>query len=152
MKIFFQTWISWMPGYLRAHRIGCFSSWGAYFRQFSFSGLGYVVGQGLASAFGEWQYSMRGTPVLGTIAVLLIIFVLVDPPRGAAEGQENLEASSYWEDLKHLFTNKSFMLSTLGFTCVAFCTGALSWWGPKFLETSILAMEEKAPRQINISR
>jgi len=115
------------------------------------SGLGYVVGQGLASAFGEWQYSMRGTPVLGTIAVLLIIFVLVDPPRGAAEGQENLEASSYWEDLKHLFTNKSFMLSTLGFTCVAFCTGALSWWGPKFLETSILAMEEKAPRQINIS-
>jgi len=115
------------------------------------SGLGYVVGQGLASAFGEWQYSMRGTPVLGTIAVLLIIFVLVDPPRGAAEGQENLEASSYWEDLKHLFTNKSFMLSTLGFTCVAFCTGALSWWGPKFLETSILAMEEKSPRQINIS-
>jgi len=88
---------------------------------------------------------------LGTVAVLLIIFVLVDPPRGAAEGQENLEASSYWEDLKHLFTNKSFMLSTLGFTCVAFCTGALSWWGPKFLETSILAMEEKAPRQINIS-
>merc|ERR1739848_256042 len=59
------------------------------------SGLGYVVGQGLATAFGEWQYSMRGTPVLGTIAVLLILFVLVDPPRGEAEGQEHLEASSY---------------------------------------------------------
>jgi MFS family permease len=115
------------------------------------SGLGYVVGQGLASAFGEWQYSMRGTPVLGTIAVLLIIFVLVDPPRGAAEGQEHLKASSYSEDLKHLFMNKSFLLSTLGFTCVAFCTGALSWWGPKFLETSILAMEvPEAERGISI--
>lgn len=116
------------------------------------SGFGYVVGQGLASAFGEWQYSMRGTPVLGTIAVLLIIFVLVDPPRGEAEGQENLKASSYCEDLKHLFMNRSFILSTLGFTCVAFCTGALSWWGPKFLETSILAMEvPEAERKINIS-
>lgn len=92
---------------------------------------------------------MRGTPVLGTIAVLLIIFVLVDPPRGQAEGQENLKASSYCDDLKHLFSNRSFVLSTLGFTCVAFCTGALSWWGPKFLETSILAMEFDA---INISR
>ena len=96
---------------------------------------------------------MRGTPVLGTIAVLLIIFVLVDPPRGEAEGQENLKSSSYCEDLKHLFMNRSFILSTLGFTCVAFCTGALSWWGPKFLETSILAMEvPAAERKINISR
>ena len=117
------------------------------------SGLGYVVGQGLASAFGEWQYSMRGTPVLGTIAVLLILFILVDPPRGEAEGQQNLKASSYSEDLKHLSMNKSFVLSTLGFTCVAFCTGALSWWGPKFLETSILAMEVKeAQRGIKIAR
>merc|ERR1719266_1376387 len=116
------------------------------------SGLGYVVGQGLATAFGEWQYSMRGTPVLGTIAVLLILFVLVDPPRGEAEGQEHLEASSYSEDIKHLIMNKSFIFSTLGFTCVAFCTGALSWWGPKFLETSILAMEvPEKERGVNIA-
>jgi flagellar biogenesis protein FliO len=34
---------------------------------------------------------------------------------------------------------------------VAFCTGALSWWGPKFLETSILAMEvPEAERGINV--
>lgn len=25
------------------------------------------------------------------------------------------------------------MLSTLGFTCVAFVTGALAWWGPEFM-------------------
>lgn len=25
------------------------------------------------------------------------------------------------------------MLSTAGFTCVAFVTGALAWWGPKFM-------------------
>lgn len=25
------------------------------------------------------------------------------------------------------------MFSTLGFTCVAFVTGALAWWGPNFM-------------------
>lgn len=25
------------------------------------------------------------------------------------------------------------MLSTLGFTCVAFVAGALAWWGPEFM-------------------
>merc|ERR1719150_620596 len=69
------------------------------------SGLGYIVGSETARIFGDWQYSMRGTPVLGTIAVLLIIFVLVDPPRGQAEGHEDLQAASYREDLAYLATN-----------------------------------------------
>lgn len=29
------------------------------------------------------------------------------------------------------------MLSTAGFTCVAFVTGAFSWWGPKFLQLGL---------------
>lgn len=29
------------------------------------------------------------------------------------------------------------MLSTLGFTCVAFVTGALAWWGPKFMHLGL---------------
>ena len=40
-----------------------------------------------------------------------------------------------------MFTNKSFVLSTLGFTCVSFCTGALAWWGPKFIEDALYSME-----------
>jgi hypothetical protein len=30
--------------------------------------------------------------------------------------------------------SKSFLLTTLGFTWVAFGLGALSWWGPIFLQ------------------
>lgn len=30
--------------------------------------------------------------------------------------------------------SSSFMLSTAGFTCVAFVTGALAWWAPTYLE------------------
>lgn len=29
------------------------------------------------------------------------------------------------------------MLSTAGFTCVAFVTGALAWWGPKFIHSGM---------------
>lgn len=29
------------------------------------------------------------------------------------------------------------MLSTAGFTCVAFVAGALAWWGPKFIEKGV---------------
>lgn len=32
-----------------------------------------------------------------------------------------------------LARNPSFMFSTAGFTCVAFVTGALAWWGPTFI-------------------
>lgn len=36
------------------------------------------------------------------------------------------------------FFSKSFMLSTLGFMCVAFVTGALAWWGPTFIHRGII--------------
>jgi len=103
------------------------------------SGLGYVIGSSLASTFGAWQAALRGTPILGGVAVLLIIAFVKDPPRGESEGHEALKATSYTEDLKSLATNKSFVFSTLGFTCVTFCTGALAWWGPKFLADALMS-------------
>lgn len=30
------------------------------------------------------------------------------------------------------------MLSTFGFTCVAFVAGALAWWGPKFIHSGLV--------------
>ena len=93
----------------------------------------------LADAFGTWHAALRGTPILGGIAVLLILAFVKDPPRGESEGHDTLKATSYSEDLKSLATNKSFVFSTLGFTCVTFCTGALAWWGPKFLADAILS-------------
>lgn len=56
-----------------------------------FSGLGYVVGRGLAIAFGgDWHWALRGTPILGLLAVFLIIFVMKEPPRGEAEGHDQV--------------------------------------------------------------
>jgi len=34
--------------------------------------------------------------------------------------------------------SKSFMLSSLGFTCVAFVAGALALWAPKYMSKSLM--------------
>jgi MFS transporter, Spinster family, sphingosine-1-phosphate transporter len=48
-----------------------------------------------------------------------------------------MHATSYVDDVKDIVRNPSFMLSTGGFTCVAFVAGALAWWGPKFIHLGI---------------
>ncbi|KAG1714264.1 Protein spinster 1 [Nymphon striatum] len=97
------------------------------------SGLGYIIGSKVSSALGHWQWSLRVTPALGVVAILLLFFFLKEPNRGASEGGEHLGATDWKTDLKALSKNLSFIWSTLGFTCVAFVVGALAWWGPNFM-------------------
>ncbi|XP_018904205.1 protein spinster isoform X2 [Bemisia tabaci] len=97
------------------------------------SGLGYIVGSETAKLMGSWQWGLRVTPVLGLAAVILILFFMVDPARGESEGKSHLSPTSWTQDISALVHNYSFMLSTAGFTCVAFVAGALAWWGPNFV-------------------
>ncbi|KAI9583607.1 hypothetical protein GQX74_005355 [Glossina fuscipes] len=69
---------------------------------------------------------------VGLIAAILIL-ITKDPQRGESEGGHNLRATAYKEDLKYLMKNRSFVFSTIAFTCVAFVTGALAWWSPTFI-------------------
>lgn len=100
-------------------------------------GLGYIVGSEMNSLMGSWHWALRVTPVLGLVAVLLIYFVLEDPERGEIEGGGRIETTSFKEDIKDVLSNRTFMLTTGGFTCVAFVAGALSWWGPNFIEKGL---------------
>ncbi|XP_017839195.1 protein spinster isoform X2 [Drosophila busckii] len=100
------------------------------------SGLGYIVGSKTAHFANNWRWALRVTPVLGIAAVVLIL-MLKDPKRGQSEGATNVVATSYCEDIKDLLRNRSFMLSTAGFTCVAFVAGALAWWGPTFIHAGM---------------
>ncbi|KAL4713991.1 hypothetical protein ACJJTC_005622 [Scirpophaga incertulas] len=100
------------------------------------SGMGYIVGSGAAAAADNWRWGLRVTPFLGIVAVVLIIWLMKDPERGAAE-HSHMTATSYSDDLKSLFKNPSFMLSTIAFTCVAFVTGALAWFGPLFIHLGL---------------
>ncbi|CAG0913531.1 unnamed protein product [Notodromas monacha] len=102
------------------------------------SGLGYITGSKMREMFGAWQWSLRVTPAMGMLAIIFIIFFMDDPPRGESEGA-HLQTTSWGQDIKALCKNASFMLSTVGFTCVAFVAGALAWWGPKFVALGMAA-------------
>ena len=109
------------------------------------SGLGYIVGSETAKAMGSWHWGLRVTPGLGlgVAAVLLIVFLVNEPPRGASDGHGGLEAGSYKEDLTNLAGNPTYILTTFGFTCVTFCTGALAWWGPLYIERGLKTLAEE---------
>ena len=49
---------------------------------------------------------------------------------------------SWGNDLMYLLKNKSYMLSTAAFTCLTFCTGALSWFGPELVENALKVRQE----------
>ncbi|XP_048270706.1 protein spinster isoform X2 [Bombus affinis] len=98
------------------------------------SGLGYIIGGEAARATGAWQWGLRITPLLGVIAIILLLAVVRDPIRGEREGGVHLSNTAWSNDIKALLKNRSFMLSTAGFTCVAFVAGALAWWAPTFLQ------------------
>ncbi|XP_017960211.1 protein spinster isoform X2 [Drosophila navojoa] len=100
------------------------------------SGLGYIVGSKTAELAQDWRWALRVTPALGITAVVLLS-LLKDPKRGESEGVEQVERASFCVELKDLLKNRSFMLSTAGFTCVAFVTGALAWWGPNYIHLGL---------------
>ncbi|XP_051172833.1 protein spinster isoform X2 [Leptopilina boulardi] len=101
------------------------------------SGLGYIIGGETAKATGSWQWGLRITPILGIVAIILILLLVRDPIRGEREGGTNIVSTSWADDIRSLVKNHSFMLSTAGFTCVSFVTGALAWWGPTFLKLGL---------------
>ncbi|XP_076673784.1 lysolipid transporter protein spinster isoform X2 [Andrena cerasifolii] len=98
------------------------------------SGLGYITGAKTAIAAGDWRWGLRVTPMLGVVAIIFLLTFIRDPIRGEREGGAHLTSTAWSTDLKALLKNPSFMLSTIGFTCVAFVTGALAWWAPTFLQ------------------
>jgi hypothetical protein len=57
--------------------------------------MGYIVGAKMAELCGSWQWGLRATPVMGIVAVVLILLLLQDPPRGESEGHQHLKAQTY---------------------------------------------------------
>ncbi|XP_076853082.1 protein spinster homolog 1 [Brachyhypopomus gauderio] len=111
------------------------------------SGLGYIVGSTVNSRTRDWHKALRVTPALGLLAVLLLLVVVKEPRRGAVEArpEHTLDRTSWLTDMKALCRNKSFVLSTFGFTAVAFVTGSLALWAPAFLFRAAVFTGEKHP-------
>lgn len=111
------------------------------------SGLGYIAGSKVKETTKDWHWALRVTPALGLVAVVLLIFCLKEPQRGAVEhrSERSLVHTSWFTDLRVLVRNPSFILSSLGFTSVAFVTGALALWAPSYLFRSRVVQGTVAP-------
>ncbi|KAL2094993.1 hypothetical protein ACEWY4_009712 [Coilia grayii] len=111
------------------------------------SGLGYIVGSGIASATGDWRWALRLNPILGAVGLVLLLFLTPNPPRGASDshGEMHIEHTSYLEDIKYLMKNRSFVWSSFGVTAMAFVTGALAFWTPVFLSRAQVTMGLRPP-------
>ncbi|XP_020648477.3 protein spinster homolog 1 [Pogona vitticeps] len=111
------------------------------------SGLGYIVGSKVKDLADDWHWALRVTPGLGLVALVLLLTIVREPPRGAVESHSDapLQYTSWTADLRSLSRNRSFVLSSLGFTAVAFVTGSLALWAPAFLYRARVASGSLQP-------
>ncbi|KAL5962624.1 hypothetical protein TSMEX_009654, partial [Taenia solium] len=103
------------------------------------SGFGYVVGSAVARATGNWAWALRITPTLGLFCLLALIAFHTDPPRGLADGAVHLRTTSWWSDLRSLYSNRCFLFLSVGFTGNCFVLGALSWFSVDYIQDAINA-------------
>ncbi|KRY00526.1 Protein spinster -like protein 1 [Trichinella pseudospiralis] len=92
-----------------------------YWQHVFCSGLGFIVGSKVAkAAHNQWQWGVRVTPPLGVICILLAIFVLKEPKRGAAEQNINSEPTSWLDDLRYLLSKyfELFVLRCISLLCL----------------------------------
>lgn len=95
---------------------------------------GYVLGGMVDHHFG-WRAAWFAVGVPGILLTLLVMKVL-DPPRGASEGQSIAAATGapWYRTWWNLTRNRQFRLAALGYAAYTFGIGGLAFWMPAFLE------------------
>uniref|UniRef100_A0A0N4WSU4 MFS domain-containing protein n=1 Tax=Haemonchus placei TaxID=6290 RepID=A0A0N4WSU4_HAEPC len=90
----------------------------------------------------SWQWGVRVTALAGLVVLVLLVLVVDEPKRGAAEITEGAHihgeiSTSYWKDVKSLACTPSFVTCTWAYTALLFVTGTLTWWEPTIIAHSI---------------
>ncbi|CAD6190168.1 unnamed protein product [Caenorhabditis auriculariae] len=109
------------------------------------SGLGFVVGSSMSSLLGSWQWGVRSTAVVGIIGLVLLVIFLEEPKgvqnEAKAEETRITASTSFLTDLKDIFSNKTYLNVTIGYTALVFCVGTMAWWIPTVAEHGIAAKD-----------
>uniref|UniRef100_A0A914H216 Major facilitator superfamily (MFS) profile domain-containing protein n=1 Tax=Globodera rostochiensis TaxID=31243 RepID=A0A914H216_GLORO len=93
------------------------------------SGIGFIVAASVADWTGHWAWSLRVSPALGCILLVVFALFFKEPVRGAAD-RSQLMPTSYREDIRELAKIPTYTLLVSASIAVYFVTGALSWWTP----------------------
>lgn len=109
------------------------------------TGFGFLIGY-IALTYKKWQLIFIITPTIGAITIALLLF-FKEPKRGEADaGPTSLDlkdTSSLNERIHYLYGIKSYVWSTIGFTCCIFTMGAISWHAVEFMTTAIQGDKDK---------
>ncbi|XP_029654594.1 protein spinster homolog 3-like [Octopus sinensis] len=95
------------------------------------SGIGYITGSVISEHLG-WKWALRITSIFGAILLLISSIFFYDPEIGQNDNFLTKNTTSYFKDLKVLFTNKTYLLILLGSIGVTFSGGALGFWVPEY--------------------
>ncbi len=97
--------------------------------------LGYILGGGLASAFG-WRTAFFAVGLPGLLFALMALMIR-EPKRGASDKTgtaPDAEAPSLRITYRMLLHNPTYVVVTIGFVLYTFALGGLGTWAPAFLE------------------
>uniref|UniRef100_F1L095 Protein spinster 1 n=1 Tax=Ascaris suum TaxID=6253 RepID=F1L095_ASCSU len=100
------------------------------------SGFGYIFGSYTNSLLNGWKWALRLTPIFSAICLILFASIIREPGRGEAEtatgaaAANQIETTSYWNDIVALLQIRTYVLATIAYTAVVFSMMSLSWWGP----------------------
>ncbi|EDV29850.1 uncharacterized protein TRIADDRAFT_52690 [Trichoplax adhaerens] len=104
------------------------------------SGLGYWTGTTVNLATHSWRAAFRIAPCIGGAAAIVCALFNANPPHGEADirGQisksgHGIKPTSLKEDIIDIIMTKTFIWTTIGFTCQLFATGVMAFWGPSII-------------------
>jgi MFS family permease len=94
------------------------------------SALGFLLGGYMGQHHG-WRsaFYLAGAP---GIALGVLSFWMKEPARGAGDGVVSAEHRFEIGALRALFSNRSFLATTLGMSAMTFALGGMAYWMPSF--------------------
>ncbi|CAH0559375.1 unnamed protein product [Brassicogethes aeneus] len=102
------------------------------------AGLGYIVGGEAANKFGNWRWGMRIVPCFGVLILVMLCFLKNNQIK-----VKTALPSNWRHNLGMILKNKTFMLTMVGCTCMAYIAGPSGWWTPKIISLG-LQLQQKA--------
>jgi MFS family permease len=94
------------------------------------SALGYLLGGLMGEHYG-WRSAFFVAGVPG-ILIGIAAFFMREPPRGAGDGVRSAEHKFEFGQLKTLLRNRTYVMTTLGFSAMTFALGGMAYWMPKY--------------------
>ena len=102
--------------------------------------IGFVYGDGIASAMGDWRWAFVFEAIL--MAPLIVVAWIMYKDPSLVKTKENSEEQliegesqymSLSEQIVTLFKNPTFVFLSLGYGAYTFTVGGLAFWGPDFI-------------------